>query len=87
MTVVHRGDQILAREDADVAAELQEILEAEGIRVVLNATTSASSPTTAARRRPSCTSCPRCGSATPGPGARTAAGRGWRGDTGRGAPR
>jgi pyruvate/2-oxoglutarate dehydrogenase complex dihydrolipoamide dehydrogenase (E3) component len=37
VTVVHNGGQILAREDADVAAELQKTLEAEGLRFVLNA--------------------------------------------------
>jgi pyruvate/2-oxoglutarate dehydrogenase complex dihydrolipoamide dehydrogenase (E3) component len=39
VTVVHNGGQILAREDADVAAELQKALEAEGLRFVLNART------------------------------------------------
>jgi pyruvate/2-oxoglutarate dehydrogenase complex dihydrolipoamide dehydrogenase (E3) component len=39
VTVVHNGGQILAREDADVAAELQKTLEAEGLRFVLNART------------------------------------------------
>jgi pyruvate/2-oxoglutarate dehydrogenase complex dihydrolipoamide dehydrogenase (E3) component len=39
VTVVHNGAQILAREDADVAAELQKALEAEGLRFVLNART------------------------------------------------
>jgi pyruvate/2-oxoglutarate dehydrogenase complex dihydrolipoamide dehydrogenase (E3) component len=37
VTVVHNGGQILAREDADVAAELQKALEAEGVRFLLNA--------------------------------------------------
>jgi pyruvate/2-oxoglutarate dehydrogenase complex dihydrolipoamide dehydrogenase (E3) component len=37
VTVVHRGEQILPREDADVAEELQKALEQEGIRFVLNA--------------------------------------------------
>src|SRR5262249_49948097 len=36
VTVVHRGEQILSREDADVAAELQKALEGEGIRFLLN---------------------------------------------------
>jgi pyruvate/2-oxoglutarate dehydrogenase complex dihydrolipoamide dehydrogenase (E3) component len=39
VTVVHNGGQILAREDADVAAELQKALEAEGLRFVLSART------------------------------------------------
>jgi pyruvate/2-oxoglutarate dehydrogenase complex dihydrolipoamide dehydrogenase (E3) component len=39
VTVVHKDDQILSREDADVAGELQKALEAEGIRFVLNART------------------------------------------------
>jgi pyruvate/2-oxoglutarate dehydrogenase complex dihydrolipoamide dehydrogenase (E3) component len=37
VTVVHRGEQILPREDADVTRELQRALEAEGIRFVLKA--------------------------------------------------
>jgi pyruvate/2-oxoglutarate dehydrogenase complex dihydrolipoamide dehydrogenase (E3) component len=39
VTVIHRGEQILPREDADVAQELQKALESEGIRFVLNANT------------------------------------------------
>jgi pyruvate/2-oxoglutarate dehydrogenase complex dihydrolipoamide dehydrogenase (E3) component len=39
VTVVHRQDQLLPHEDADVAAELQKALEGEGIRFVLNAQT------------------------------------------------
>jgi dihydrolipoamide dehydrogenase len=39
VTIVHRGDQILPREDADVAEALQAALEAEGMRFVLGATT------------------------------------------------
>ena len=39
VTVIHRGDQILPREDAEVAGELRKILEAEGIQFVLNAQT------------------------------------------------
>jgi pyruvate/2-oxoglutarate dehydrogenase complex dihydrolipoamide dehydrogenase (E3) component len=39
VTVVHNGGQLLAREDVDVAAELQKVLEAEGLRFVLNART------------------------------------------------
>jgi pyruvate/2-oxoglutarate dehydrogenase complex dihydrolipoamide dehydrogenase (E3) component len=37
VTVVNTGGQILAREDADVAGELQKALEAEGLRFILNA--------------------------------------------------
>jgi pyruvate/2-oxoglutarate dehydrogenase complex dihydrolipoamide dehydrogenase (E3) component len=39
VTIVHRGDQLLSREDPDVTAELQKALEAEGIQFVLNAST------------------------------------------------
>jgi pyruvate/2-oxoglutarate dehydrogenase complex dihydrolipoamide dehydrogenase (E3) component len=39
VTIVHHGGQILAREDADVVAELQKALEVEGLRFVLNAST------------------------------------------------
>jgi pyruvate/2-oxoglutarate dehydrogenase complex dihydrolipoamide dehydrogenase (E3) component len=39
VTDVHRGDQILPREDADVTLELQKTLEKEGIRFVLQANT------------------------------------------------
>jgi pyruvate/2-oxoglutarate dehydrogenase complex dihydrolipoamide dehydrogenase (E3) component len=39
VTVLHQGGQILPREDADVAQELQKALEAEGIRFILNAHT------------------------------------------------
>jgi len=39
VTVVQRGEQILAREDADVAGELQKALEGEGVQFVLNART------------------------------------------------
>jgi pyruvate/2-oxoglutarate dehydrogenase complex dihydrolipoamide dehydrogenase (E3) component len=39
VTVVHRGTEILTREDPDVAGELQKILESEGIQFVLNART------------------------------------------------
>ncbi|MBI4573368.1 MAG: mercuric reductase [candidate division NC10 bacterium] len=39
VTVVHRGQEILTREDPDVAGELQKALEAEGIQFVLNART------------------------------------------------
>ena len=37
VTVVHRGSLILAREDVDVASELQKALEVEGVRFVLDA--------------------------------------------------
>ena len=37
VTIIHRGDQILQREDADIATELQKALEAEGIRFYLSA--------------------------------------------------
>lgn len=37
VTVVHRGDRLLSREDADVAGELQKALEAEGMAFLLNA--------------------------------------------------
>jgi pyruvate/2-oxoglutarate dehydrogenase complex dihydrolipoamide dehydrogenase (E3) component len=40
VTIVHRGEHILGREDDDVADEMQKILEGEGIRFVLNARTS-----------------------------------------------
>jgi dihydrolipoamide dehydrogenase len=40
VTVVHRNDHLLPREDADVTEELQKALEKEGIRFVLNAQTS-----------------------------------------------
>ncbi len=39
VTVIHRGEQILPREDADVAGELQKALEAEGVQFVLKANT------------------------------------------------
>jgi pyruvate/2-oxoglutarate dehydrogenase complex dihydrolipoamide dehydrogenase (E3) component len=37
VTLTHRGEQILPREDADVAGELQKALEGEGVEFVLNA--------------------------------------------------
>jgi pyruvate/2-oxoglutarate dehydrogenase complex dihydrolipoamide dehydrogenase (E3) component len=37
VTIVHRGDQLLSREDADVTEELQKVLEAEEIRFLLGA--------------------------------------------------
>jgi pyruvate/2-oxoglutarate dehydrogenase complex dihydrolipoamide dehydrogenase (E3) component len=39
VTVVHRNDHLLPREDNDVTEELQKALESEGIRFVLNART------------------------------------------------
>jgi pyruvate/2-oxoglutarate dehydrogenase complex dihydrolipoamide dehydrogenase (E3) component len=39
VTVVHQGDHILPREDADVTDELKKALESEGIRFILNAQT------------------------------------------------
>jgi pyruvate/2-oxoglutarate dehydrogenase complex dihydrolipoamide dehydrogenase (E3) component len=39
VTVVHRSDHILPREDDDVTEELQKALEGEGIRFILNART------------------------------------------------
>lgn len=40
VTVIHRGDQLLQREDADLVSELQKALEAEGIEFRLNAESS-----------------------------------------------
>src|SRR5262249_57080967 len=37
VTVVHRGDELLSREDPDVASELKKALEAEGVRFLLKA--------------------------------------------------
>ncbi len=39
VTVIHSGAQILSHEDPDIAAALQQILESEGLRFVLNAKT------------------------------------------------
>lgn len=39
VTIVHQGSQIVGREDAEIAAELQKTLEAEGVEFVLNART------------------------------------------------
>ncbi len=39
VTVIHRNDQLLPHEDADVATALQQALESEGIRFILNANT------------------------------------------------
>jgi dihydrolipoamide dehydrogenase len=41
VTVIHQGDHILPREDADVTDELKKALENEGIHFLLNARTSA----------------------------------------------
>ncbi len=40
ITVIHQSDQILPREDPEVAGELQKILAAEGIQFAMNARTS-----------------------------------------------
>ncbi len=37
VTVIHRGEALLAREDEDIARELQKALESEGMRFALNA--------------------------------------------------
>jgi len=39
VTVIHNGDQILAREDAEISRELQKSLEADGVEFRLNANT------------------------------------------------
>ncbi len=39
VTIVHKDGEILGREDTDVAAELRKTLEGEGLRFVLNAST------------------------------------------------
>lgn len=39
VTIVHRGEQLMSREDPDIAAEMRKILEDDGIRMLLNATT------------------------------------------------
>lgn len=39
VTVIHRGEEILTREDPDVAGELQKILVAEGMQFIMNART------------------------------------------------
>lgn len=44
VTVIHSGGQIVAREDAEVSAELKKALEAEGIRFLLNANTTRAEP-------------------------------------------
>ncbi len=45
VTVVHQGAQILPREDAEIAAELQKALQEEGIQFLLNAHTTAAEKT------------------------------------------
>ena len=37
VTIVHRGDQLLTREDPDIARAMRKILEEDGIKVLLNA--------------------------------------------------
>jgi pyruvate/2-oxoglutarate dehydrogenase complex dihydrolipoamide dehydrogenase (E3) component len=39
VTILHTGKQIVSREDPEIAAELQKALEAEGIQVLLNTST------------------------------------------------
>ncbi len=39
ITIVHRGEHILSREDPDVAEAIQEIFAEDGIRIILNADT------------------------------------------------
>lgn len=39
VTIVHRGEHVLSREDADVAEAIQEIFTDEGIRIILRAQT------------------------------------------------
>ena len=38
VTVIERGDRLIAREDEDVSTTIQEVLEAEGVSIRLNAT-------------------------------------------------
>ena len=45
VTIVHQGAQILPREDAEIAAELQKTLQAEGIEFLLNAHTTEAAKT------------------------------------------
>jgi pyruvate/2-oxoglutarate dehydrogenase complex dihydrolipoamide dehydrogenase (E3) component len=40
VTILHRGPQIVSREDPEIAAELQKALEAEGMQLVMNTRTS-----------------------------------------------
>jgi pyruvate/2-oxoglutarate dehydrogenase complex dihydrolipoamide dehydrogenase (E3) component len=37
VTVIQRGNQLMPREDADVAHAIQEVLEGEGVRIIMNA--------------------------------------------------
>jgi pyruvate/2-oxoglutarate dehydrogenase complex dihydrolipoamide dehydrogenase (E3) component len=39
VTIVHRGKQLLRREDPDIAAEIRKLLESEGIEILLESTT------------------------------------------------
>src|SRR5947199_6058617 len=39
VTIIHRGGQLLTREDGDVTMELQKALEVEGVQFVMNAST------------------------------------------------
>jgi pyruvate/2-oxoglutarate dehydrogenase complex dihydrolipoamide dehydrogenase (E3) component len=39
VTIVHRGNQLLPQEDDDIAGALQQTLESEGLRFILNGTT------------------------------------------------
>jgi len=41
VTIIHQGEQIMPREDPEIAAELQKALEGEGVEIVLNARTDA----------------------------------------------
>jgi len=41
VTIVHRGDRLLTREDPDLTDELRKALEAEGVKFLLNAQTTA----------------------------------------------
>ncbi|HTV05338.1 MAG TPA: mercuric reductase [Acidobacteriaceae bacterium] len=43
VTLIHRGEQLLEAEDADVAAEVKKILEEDGIEVLLQANTTRAS--------------------------------------------
>ena len=43
VTVIHRGGQLLDREDEDVSAEVEKILEEDGIEILLNANTAKAS--------------------------------------------
>ena len=41
VTIIHRGDRFLTREDPDLAEELRKALEAEGVKFLMNAQTTA----------------------------------------------